>query len=85
MERRLMSFDIDEVTEKKLCEVASATGINSNAPTIRWLINQAWQKMKSEQSTIQMSAESIQQRILGQAEPFQTPEIQTEEIQQIHK
>jgi hypothetical protein len=54
----------------------------STSDLIDYLVAKEYQNLIEP---LQMSAGAIQQRILGQAEPFQTPEIQTEEIQQIHK
>jgi hypothetical protein len=42
---RIMNFDIDEVTEKRLAEIAETTGIKNNAGTIRYLINTTWLQM----------------------------------------
>lgn len=60
---RIINFDIDEETERRLVDLAAVTGIKNNAGTIRFLINQAWQATlmplveKTKEETIEQDIE----------------------------
>ena len=62
MESRLLSFDIDPVTEERLRDVAIQTGIQNNAATIRFLINKEWQTLKADQPQPIEVKEELQRR-----------------------